>query len=349
MSELVESEAGEFDLDLFHQNLYPHYRSLLNKFKKTSKFFVFFNLSFIFVFLSGLLSLVYLSAVFSKSTVIAFTLGGLFLTTFSYFVLLFYFQTKKCEEHSQLVNSFLEATREAISVPNNLSELHLSIAHATIKLSTYLHDFERGFYRSPFKFKSLNSLFESIGFFCHFEDVCKMKQLLLKSAIDEHHKQVRISPTDIELHTSLADTYILLSKVHFNIRSHLENSPLRFRFKKLLFKAGDRFKSTVKQAIEEFTIISHYSPDDPWVHMQLAQSYRDLKMFKEEIGEYETILELSPSDSKILFRLGVLYFEQGQDAKGLKIYELLKNTNYQKAEKLIRFYGVYSEDTALLL
>ena len=62
---------------------------------------------------------------------------------------------------------------------------------------------------------------------------------------------------------------------------------------------------------------------------------------KEEIKEYETILKLCPNDKETLYKLGKLYFEQGLNAKGLQVYEILKNSNYIKAESLIHFYGAY--------
>ena len=103
-----------------------------------------------------------------------------------------------------------------------------------------------------------------------------------------------------------------------------------------------KFRKTAEKAIEEFKIMSDYAPHDPWVHAQLAYSYRDLQMPKEEIKEYEAILHLCPDDKETLFKLGKLYFQQGQNAKGLQIYETLKNTHFKKAENLISFYGAYS-------
>jgi hypothetical protein len=35
----------------------------------------------------------------------------------------------------------------------------------------------------------------------------------------------------------------------------------------------------------------------------------------------------------------MIYFEQGQNAKGLQVYEELKKANYKKAEDLIAIYG----------
>ena len=94
-----------------------------------------------------------------------------------------------------------------------------------------------------------------------------------------------------------------------------------------------------ERAIEEFKILNDYAPEDPWIHAQLAYSYHDLQMPQEEIREYETVLRLKPDDMDTLFRLGVLYFQQGMNAKGLQAYEELKRFHYKKAEALIGYYG----------
>jgi len=179
MATQLDSETSEFDSDFFQQNLHPHYRALLKKFKKISRSFVLFNFLFSFIFLLEIGFFLFFSAIFSKSAFIAFTLGGLFLTTFSYLLLLFYFQAKKPEQLSQLLVRFLEASRNAVGIAKGVSEHHLSIAHASIKLSGYLHDFEKGFYFFS-KNRSLKKGLEALSFFCHFEDVFKLKQALLR-------------------------------------------------------------------------------------------------------------------------------------------------------------------------
>ena len=100
-----------------------------------------------------------------------------------------------------------------------------------------------------------------------------------------------------------------------------------------------KFRATAERAIEEFKILNHYAPDDPWVHLQLAYSYHDLGMPDKETREYETVLKLCPDDRDILYKLGTLYFQQGQNAKGLQVYEELKDCNYKKAQQVISRYG----------
>jgi hypothetical protein len=56
----------------------------------------------------------------------------------------------------------------------------------------------------------------------------------------------------------------------------------------------------------------------------------------------ETLLTLRPQDKEILYQLGILYFNQGMNAKGLQTYEELKKANFKKAEDLISSYGIFS-------
>ena len=60
---------------------------------------------------------------------------------------------------------------------------------------------------------------------------------------------------------------------------------------------------------------------------------------KEEQLAYETILTLRPHDHDTRFKLGSLYFQQGENAKGLKLYEEPKKAHYEKATELLAQYG----------
>jgi hypothetical protein len=37
----------------------------------------------------------------------------------------------------------------------------------------------------------------------------------------------------------------------------------------------------------------------------------------------------------------MLYFQQGFNAKGLRVYEELKKTHFKKGESLLKYYGSY--------
>jgi len=260
----------------------------------------------------------------------AFALGGLFLTLFSYVVLLFYYQTKKPEQLQHLKEQFLQSCRQHISVPTGETQHHLSIAEALSKLASYLQDFESNFYKVPALLQPLAPLLGRVSYLCYWEDVFKMKRLLLQAAVEEHLKQVRATPTDLEVHASLANTYVALSKLYRDAIPQAAKQIQMFT---------DSFRSAARLAIEELRILNHYAPNDPWVHEQLAMGYSRLDMPEEELTELETLLKLRPQDNEILFRVGILYFQLGMNAKGLQIYQELMQSNFKKAEDLIASYG----------
>ena len=81
-----------------------------------------------------------------------------------------------------------------------------------------------------------------------------------------------------------------------------------------------------------------YAPHEPWVHEQLAQIYCFLNQPQEAIHSYETILAKISEDKNILLRLGILYFENGDHARALRLYEQLKSMQDPLAEELISYY-----------
>jgi len=326
-----------YDPSYLQEKLVHHYRSLLSQFKKITRSFVLFNVSLISLFILEVIAFLVFFTFFTQSSVLAFSLGGLFLTCFSYFVLLFYFQAKKPDQLMQLKNQFIHSCGRSIALPDGDPEQHLSIAHASMRLVAYFESFEKGYYKSPLR--KFQPFFEKLSTYAHWQDVFKIREMLLTAAIDEHIQQIRFTPTDIEVHTSIAGAYVALSKLYLDYQELLEQFPQRSKYKRLHATLGQKFRFAAERAIEEFKILNDYAPNDPWIHSQLATSYHDLQMPEEEIREYETIIKLRPQDKDILFRLGVLYFEQGHNAKGLQVYEELCHANYKKAEHLIAFYG----------
>lgn len=323
MSTQLDNEQA-FDDAFFQHNLPQYYRAILRAFRQTIHSFVTFNI--LFLTLVGIELFLFFSFLpfLSQSALFAFALGGVFLTCFSYFVLLFYFQAKKPEQLNDLKNQFLQSCRQLLAVPPGEAQHHLSIADALCKLAAYLHDFEWNFYKIPRFLNPLSRFISKFSAYCYREDVFKMKLLLLQAAVGEHLNQIRVTPTDLEVHASLANTYVALSKIYLG--ALLE----------------DKYRTSARLAIEEFSILSHYAPNDPWVHEQLALGYRDLGMPQEEMREVETLLKLRSNDKEILYRLGLLYFKQGMSAKGLQVYEELKKANFKKAEDLISSYGTFS-------
>ncbi len=325
MSSPLDSEKA-FDDAFFQHNLPQYYRAILRDFRKTTHSYVSFNLVFLLLFSVELFLFIFFLPFLSKSAFFAFALGGIFLTCFSYFVLLFYYQARKPEQLLNLRDQFIASCRQVLSIPEGEAEHHLSIASALLKLSAYLQDFEWNFYQIPKLLTPFSQIISRFSGYCYGEDVFQMKLLLLDSAVGEHLKQIRTTPTDLEVHASLANTYVILSKIYKESRFH------------------EKHRTAAKLAIEEFSILSHYAPADPWVHEQLAVGYRDLEMPESEMKEVETLLKLRANDKEILYRLGNLYFKQGMNAKGLQVYEELKRGNFKKSEDLIASYGTISKN-----
>ncbi len=335
MSTQLENDTA-FEDAFFQNNLPQYYRSILKGFRKVTHSFVSFNLLFSALFASELILFFLFLPFLSKSAVVAFALGGLFLTCFSYFVLLFYFQAKKPEQLQTLRDQLIRSCRQVLSIPEGEAQHHLSVAAALSKLAAYLHDFEWNFYKPPSFLKIFSGLISRFSAYCYWEDVFRMRLLLLHAAIAEHLKQIALSPTDLEVHASLANTYVALSKIYLTSVQEKNKLPGQQKNQAVY---EERFRAAARLAIEEFKILSNYAPNDPWVHEQLAVGYRDLNMPEEEVREVETLLKLRSQDKEILFRLGTLYFKQGQNAKGLQVYEELRKANFKKAESLIASYG----------
>ena len=71
------------------------YRSFLQEYRKAIRTQLIFHLGFGALFALELLTLLLFFPTLSHSALFAFSIGALFLTCFTYFVLLFYFQANK--------------------------------------------------------------------------------------------------------------------------------------------------------------------------------------------------------------------------------------------------------------
>ncbi len=323
-----------------HESIHKVIEAVLPQFESSMKAYVLFNM--LFLLLGGLecLLLVTFFAFLAKTAILAFSLSLLFLTCFSYFILRLYFQSKKPEEFTLIKERYLRGCKSLLNYQEGIPEHHIALSKACCRFADSLHCREYYFYHAPQWLSHLSSQTEKFSCWWHWQDVFQMKELLLMASVEENIKLVTCEPTSLEVHASLANAYVLLSGLYVDPRkidgydeerwipAHRYNASMEQKFRK-----------TAERAIEEFKILNHYAPDDPWVHAQLAFSYRDLKMPQEEIREYETILRINPDDKDTLYKLGILYFQQGMNAQGLRIYEELKRFNSKKAETLIKHYG----------
>ncbi len=313
----MDSESfhqGRFQ-EAIHRTSGEALRNLEKVMNKTTLFKGSFSLSFLFL---SLIFLIFLNF-YPKSFLLAVNLGLLFITVFSYLVLHFYFEMKKPEELEKIRESFIESLKKEL--PDNLSagEYHLLLANSSYQFSSFLQpdDLDLDLPWRVRMWKKINATF-------NWKDCYLMREKLLHGSVKEHIALIHKEPTDLEAHASLANAYMAFARLYDKKKSQ------------------EQFKKASEKAIEELKILNHFSPNDPWVHAQLANCYRDLERPLEEIQEYESIFNLYPEDPEILFRLGSLYFQEGQNAKGLTLYSTLKNIDPERAFEMISTYHSFS-------
>lgn len=303
-----------------------------------------FNLFFLVVCTAEVVALGCFFAFLMQSLVLALSLAVVFFTFFAYFTLRIYFQTNRPEQFQAVKERYLNLYKGALHYQEGTSDHYYALANGCCKFANRLHGREYNYYSPPSWLGFLAPWMERLSCWLHWQDIHLMKELMLNEAVQEHIKFVKSQPTSLEAHAALANAYVMLSGLYVDPRKLEGYDEDRWiPSGKYDDKCNEKFRFTAERAIEEFKILSEYAPDDPWVHSQLAYSYHDLQMPMEEIKEYETIRKLLPSDKDNMYKLGMLYFQQGMNAKGLRVYEELKKAHYARAESLIRFYGSYTE------
>jgi len=336
----MSSAEIAFEKRIFHEQISRTWTQTLTRFNRFLRTYFFFNLFFLSLLFAELLSFLAFFALFQLSSFLAFLLSFFFLTLFSYCVLRLYLQAKKPDKLHDLCQEYLQECKKNIGYQDKIPEHNIALANALQKFAAHLHEQEYGYFSPPFLFKSLSTTLEKFSCVCFWRDLHHFKELLLRQAVEQHLHVVKAEPTNLEVHAALANAYVMLSSLYADPRKyHGFDENKWIHAERFSTKTQQLFRQTAQRAIEEFKILNAYAPDDPWVHMQLAYSYHDLQMPEEEMKEYETVLKILPEDKETLFKLGMLYFEEGKNAKGLQIYETLKRTHYKKAEHLIKFYG----------
>ena len=274
---------------------------------------------------------------FLKSAFLAIIIAVFFLTIFSYFILKQYLESQKLSYFEALLENFLSLNQDQFA---KSSSKEIEIAKICTRIAHRLYQREYKYYAPPKFLGFLYPLTERISAWMHWHDVHQMRELLLDRAVEEHIKLVRKEPTNPDVHAHLANAYVMLSGLYVKPGS-LENMENERWVPEQ--KYGENmhllFQEAAKNAVEEFKILKEYAPNDPWIYMQLAYSYRDLKMPEDEKEAYESILSLRPQDHETRFNLGMLYFRRGDNARGLKEFEELKKAHYSKADELLCIYG----------
>jgi tetratricopeptide (TPR) repeat protein len=305
----------------------------LASFKQITRQYALFHISFFSVAFLELVAFLLFFSFFTQTTLFAFSLAGLFLTAFTYFVLLFYLQAKKPQQLKENHLELLEQCRGQNPAPEHVI--------ATLQeLLITLHRQEYSYYALPLSFSTLSPLMQKFSAWVHWKDLYKMKELILTTLIQEQITQVKQRPTDLTVHTQLATTYLRLAELYTDPRKLYPDEPHpwvspEYQSSYLLKKR----EGALLKALEEYKILAFYAPHEAWIYEQLAQIYTRLGKLREAIHAYETILAKISEDRKILFRLGILYFEQGDNARALRLYEQLQSQRDPLAEELISHYN----------
>ncbi|MCH9631995.1 MAG: hypothetical protein S4CHLAM6_03180 [Chlamydiae bacterium] len=308
-----------------------------------------FNITFLSLGIVEILCCLIFFNLMTHSHLIAITIAVFLMTLFSYFTLKIYFQHKKPQSLLSLCRNSLNNLQKKTEQMSNPTEKSLFIASSLTRLANALKDCEYSFYQPPKSLESLRLSFEKVGCWLHWKDLHLVKEWLYLQTVEIYINLIKEEPDHLQFHMALANTYVMFSGIYSLPKNEEISEVARWiPSEKQTEKIKAKFTQCAKRAIEEFKILNDYNPEDPWVYTQLAYSYHDLQMPQEEIKAYEKIIELAPEDYDSYYKLGTLYFQQGQIAKGLKIYEQLKYNHSHKATNLIKHYGSFTELFSLI-
>lgn len=316
------------------------FREGYRAFHSCIRFYGAFHVGFISFLCMQLLSFLLFFSYFSQSLAAACGLALFFLTLFSYFVLLFFFQAKKPEQFLTIRSRFSQTCQAILPFTKEDPEFLLSLSRSLDEFALFLSQKEIVFYSSNHSIKALNPLIQKFKIWLYWKNFHQMKELLFLQSSELLVLLVKQLPTDLGVHAALAEVYTKLCKLYVHPKKINQASSLPWISPDYLgIPMKEQFLFYSKKAIEECTILENLAPKDPWVLAHLAEIYRLQEKAEEEIRQCEQLLELTPDNTELLFQLGVLYFQEGHSAKGLKIYELLQKEPSNKASQLIQHYS----------
>ena len=312
----------------------------LREFQVLTRRYALFHASFLTAFVLELLALLIFMPFQAKTMSFAALVALTFLTVFTYFVLRFYFQTRKPQQFIVLRNKFLLTAFEKGQKKWSVEELH-----PIYELLQKLQGQESQYYCLPSFFEMIAPLVEKFSIWCHWEDVQWMKETLHLHALQKIFDWIKLSPTDVELHRILAASYMALHQIYqMPAASTAFDSFTERQYASPEMRA--KFEKAAYSALEELKVVLSYAPNDPWTLRQMAQVYHDLELKQDEKKTYEMLLSLKPQDGETHYQLGKLYFELGHMAEGLRLYQELREQKNPKAQELIAHYDArYTQTT----
>lgn len=264
---------------------------------------------------------------------ITFLFGAILFTAISYFIIKFYLDSKKPDSLLALKDHYLDLCKKEMVFSENSKEFHLRLAANLFGFASILSGYEYQIYRAWTK--SLIPFCRHFSCFFHWKEVFFLREQLMQLAIDEHIQIVQIYPHDLETHASLAESFVLISKLY----SELLKAHEPWIKKNLAdLDIENKFHISSDLALEELSIVESLQDKTQWSLALKASVYHELKRPLDEIACYEMLLSINPQDEAAIYRLGVLYFAQGMVTKGLNCYQKLKDSGDDRASTLIQLY-----------
>lgn len=326
-----------------------HCVSGLKHFKKVIRSHVVFHLVFACILLFEIAGLITTCVLYRQSAFFALCISVLVLSIFTYLVLLFYMQSRKPEQFRLLKQWFLSVCSKSLSEDISPSDYHLFLAQALFLFSQFFQTKEIPTYLRSFPLDSIQRVMKKLSWLWHYKNFQRMKEILLLECTYEHLSLLKIEPMNLEVHASLGNSYLALSSVYKGLlQSPVKSDTESSSFEQMGETLEESFQTSIQNAIEEYKIIYETVKNDPWVLAQLATCYHELEMYDKEIEHFEKILEVSESQNDVMLRLAYLYFQEGHNAQGFKIYKLLKESHHEKADELFSYYISKGKQEAFL-
>lgn len=296
----------------------------------------FFAKGVIIALLCCMVLLTLVGLIFTIDAVVAISLASIMLLIFLFYVTRLYLK-------ESLLHSALDVKKqiEEKAIKDSLDGAERADLFSRLALSTRF--LPVALIQLPGCPKFFNEFVNRLLTFIAWSPLHTLAEVFFLAACDEEITLIKKDPTNLSLHAALANLYVMLSHHYMEPIKAKPLLPWPGILLTQSLRASLEFKAEMssKNALEELTILQSFAPDELWVHDQLAISYKELKMPEKEIEECEAILRLCPDDHQACLRLGILYFSQGKNAKGLELYERLKQVQPILAEELIEEYGAY--------
>jgi tetratricopeptide (TPR) repeat protein len=107
------------------------------------------------------------------------------------------------------------------------------------------------------------------------------------------------------------------------------SNPSNNRGKSTYYKLGQ-----YREAIQAFKEATRMRPDDALAYFGLGTAYYNFGQYSKAIAAFEEALRIKPNYAYAQVSLGLVYLALNDSASALKQYEVLSNTEIEKANDL---------------